>query len=319
MTKPAPPRDAVSVVIPVYNAADRLEKVVPGWGDALARLGREYQIIVVDDGSTDATPAVLEKLSGGRVRHLGVLRHDTRRGFGACLRTALDAVTSPLCCYTSPDYPYTPADLGKLLARIEVRDEILGKQPDLISGCRTGRPVPAVVKWTGRAWRGLWRVLLGLQLQPLPAWQGLRDHVYGAVVGWVFGVPLADVNSTFKLYRTSFLRRVPIQSDGDFVHAELVAKATFLTSIMDEIPLTPAVPTDRAVPSVWGEMWRVFTDPDFGTPPLPTPGEPGSTSPPDAPVTDPTAPPDARGRETPPPPAPPESPPPPGSPVVFAV
>ena len=61
-------------------------------------------------------------------------------------------------------------------------------------------------------------------------------------------MPLADVNSCFKLFRTSFLKRFPIQSDGDFVHTELVAKATFLTSIMDEVALTPkpdAVPSTR--------------------------------------------------------------------------
>jgi hypothetical protein len=148
-------------------------------------------------------------------------------------------------------------------------------------------------------------------MQPLPAWPGLREYLYGSLVGWVFGVPLCDVNSAFKLYRTAFLKRFPIQSDGDFVHAELVAKATFLTSIMDEIPLTPAPPAERGVPSVWREMWRVFTNPDFGTPPQPTPGEPGSTSPPQAPVTSPDAVPDARGREA------PVEPPPSASPVVL--
>lgn len=303
MAKPAPPRDGVSVVIPVHNAADRLEKVVPAWGDALARLGREYEIVVVDDGSTDATPAVLEKLTAGRVKHLRALRHEARGGFGACLKTALPEVKYPLFFYTAPEYPYTPADLGKLLARIEVRDEVLGKQPDVISGCRTGRPMPAALKWLGRGWRLFWRVAVGLHLQPLPAWPGLRERLYGVFVGWVFGVPLADVNSAFKLYRTAFLKRIAIQSDGDFVHSEIVAKATFLTSIMDEIPLTPATATERPVPSVWKEMWRVFNDPDFGAPP-PIPGEPGSPSPPEVPVTGPDAPTDARGREPQPPPAP---------------
>lgn len=303
MAKPAPPRDGVSVVIPLHNAADRLEKVVPAWGDALARTGREYEIVAVDDGSTDASPAVLEKLAAGRVKHLRVFRHEARRGFGACLKTALPEAKNSLFLYTSPDYPYTPADLGKLLARIEVRDEVLGKEPDLISGCRTGRPMPAALKWLGRGWRLFWRAAVGLHLQPLPAWPGLREHLYGVFVGWVFGVPLADVNSAFKLYRTAFLKRIVIQSDGDFVHAELVAKATFLTCIMDELPLTPATAAERPVPSVWKEMWRVFNDPDFGAPP-PIPGEPGSPSPPELPVTGPDAPTDARGREPQPPPAP---------------
>jgi glycosyltransferase involved in cell wall biosynthesis len=291
MAKPPTPRDAVSVVIPVHNAADRLEKVIPAWGDALARLGRAYEIVVVDDGSTDGTPAGLEKLAAGRVKHLRTLRHDTRKGFGACLRTALEQVHTPLFFYTAADYPYTTADLRKLLERIEVRDEILGKQPDLISGCRTGRPAPLVVRWFGKAWRLFWRVTCGMPLEPLPAWPGMREYLYNSLVGWVFGVPLADVNSAFKLYRTAFLRRFPIQSDGDFVHTELVAKATFLTSIMDELPLTapPTEPPDVPRSAVRHEMWRVFTHPDFGTPavapkpPEPPPASPASSSP--APVT----------------------------------
>lgn len=265
MAKPAVPPAPVTVVLPVHNAADRLEKVVPGWADALARLGREYEILAVDDGSTDGTPAVLERLAGGRVKHLRALRHDARRGFGACLRTALAEARHPLFFYTAVDYPYSPADLRKLLDRIEVRDELLGKQPDLINGCRTGRPTPEAVRWGGRLWRGFWRVAAGMQMQPGPAWPGFGGWLYNGFAGWVFGTPLADVNSAYKLYRTAFLKRFPIQSDSDFVHTELAAKATFLTSIVDELPLTPAT-AERPPLAVGRDLWRVFRNPDFGTP-----------------------------------------------------
>lgn len=297
MSKPATPREGVSVVIPVHNGADRLEKVVPMWGDALARFGREYEILVVNDGSTDTTPAVLEKLAGGRVKHLNVLNHDSHKGFGASLRTALEQAKHPLFFYTSLDYPYAPHDLAKLLQRIEVRDAVLGKQPDLVSGCRTGRPTPGPVAAFGKAWRLLWRVTLGLELEPLPAWPGLRGYLYGLFVGCTFNVPLADVNSKFKLFRTAFLKRFPIQSNSDFVHTELVAKATFLTSILDELPLTPAEALEVKPASVWRDFWRVFNNPDFGRPVAPIAGEPGS---PEMPVTLPDAVPDARGPEHPP-------------------
>ena len=273
MTKP---RDPVTVALPVHNAADRVEKVVPGWAEALTRLWREYEILAVDDGSTDGTGAALDRLAGGRVKHLRVLRHDTRRGYGACLRTALAEARHPLFFTTSVEYPYSPADLKKLLDRIEVRDELLGKQPDLISGCRTGRPVPEAVRWGGRAWRLFWRVAAGMTLTPAPAWPGAREYLYNAFAGWVFGSPLADVNSAYKLYRTAFLRRFPIQSDSDFVHTELAAKATFLTSLMDELPLTPAS-AEPARPSFGRDLWRVLKNPDFGIP-APTTTEPAVVS-----------------------------------------
>ncbi len=173
------------------------------------------------------------------VPHARVLKHEKRFGFGACLRTALAEAKYPLFFYTALDYPYTPSDIRPMLERITVRDEILGKQPDLISGCRTGLPTPELVTWTGRVWRLFWRLFAGIPAQDPPPWHGWPAYRYRVRTRWVYGVPLADVNSCFKLFRTAFLKRFPIQSDGDFVHTELVAKATFLTSIMDEIPLTP--------------------------------------------------------------------------------
>jgi glycosyltransferase involved in cell wall biosynthesis len=265
------PRPGVTVVIPAHDAADRLEKMLPAWGAVLAKAKRPYEFLVVDDGSTDRTPAVVEAMVGGRVAHVRGLRHEARKGFGACVRTALAEATQPLLAYVSPDYPYNPHDLHGMLDRIELRDEILHKQADVISGCRTGRRTPDVVLAASWLWRGFWRLFAGMKLEPAEAWPGFRGKAYGAFVGWVFGVPFVDVQSAFKLFRADFLKRFPIQSDGDFVHTELVAKATFLTSIMDEVPLTQPPPDTPAPPRdpFWSELFRVLADPQFTFPPAP--------------------------------------------------
>src|SRR4051812_27624169 len=122
MAKPATPRDGVTVVIPAHNVAAQLEKMLPAWGVLLGNLNRPFQLIVVNDGSTDGTAAALEKL-GPRVAHLRVLTHDTFRGFGACLRTALAETTQPLFLYAGIDAQYTPSDIRPMLERIELRDE----------------------------------------------------------------------------------------------------------------------------------------------------------------------------------------------------
>lgn len=284
MAKTAAPKDGVTVVIPAHNAAAELQRVLPAWGAVLTNLSRPFEILVVDDGSTDNTAAALEDLSK-RVPHLRVLRgggspetgavhyHDTHRGFGACLRTALAEAKYPLFVYAGVDYPYTPTDIKQMLPRIDLRDEILGKQPDLISGARAGQPRPTPVWLVGWAWKLFWRVFAGLPISESLPWYGWAEWWYRVRVAWTFGVPLADANSAFKLYRTAFLKRFPIQSDSAFVHTELVAKATFLTSIMDEIPLTPQ--PHPLPPRAVADDWRtVFSNPIFAFEAPPEPPEP---------------------------------------------
>ena len=128
---------------------------------------------------------------------------------------------------------------------------------------RAGLPRPVLLKWFGGLWKLFWRVFAGLPMLDSPPWYGWSEWWYRTRAGWVFGVPLADVNSAFKLYRTAFLKRFPIQSDGDFVHVELVAKATFLTSIMDEIPLTPKAEPIPQIGSVAADRGKVFRAPEF--------------------------------------------------------
>jgi hypothetical protein len=274
MPKPA---DAVTVVIPVHNSAQRLEAIVPAWGVALEKTGRPFEILIVDDGSTDTTAEIAAKLTT-RVRHTRLLKQESQKGYGASLRTALAETKTPLFFYTAVDYPYAPADIGKLLERIDLRDEILHKQPDLISGCRTGLPTPKTVFWIGGAWKLFWRVFAGLPISESLPWHGWGEFWYATRVHWLYAIPLIDVNSCFKLFRTEFLKRFPIQSDGDFVHTELVAKATFLTSIMDEVPLTPKPDPLPSLGPLGVDQRRVFRRPEFAFPPPPPP--PGVPAPP---------------------------------------
>jgi hypothetical protein len=168
-------------------------------------------------------------------------------GYGVAIRTGLESARHPLVLLTSADYPYTPADLDKLLERIgtanELPDPITGewrmKLPDLVVGCRTGRPVPQPLKFLGAVYRAFCRVVLGMPLDPLPGWYGFGEHLRAWWAWVVYGVPTTDPHCGLKLFRRSFLGRFPIQCDGDLVHIELVAKATFLTCLMDELPLTP--------------------------------------------------------------------------------
>jgi glycosyltransferase involved in cell wall biosynthesis len=270
MPEPAAEPEPLSVVIPVHNAAATLDKAAGVWLDALDKLGRDFELIVVDDGSTDGTAEKAEQIAARRPQ-VRLLRHESRKGFGAGLRTALAEARRPLLFYTALDYPYTPSDLGKLLDRIGREEDVNGRlfRVLVVNGCRTGRPVPAFWRAVGWVYRQFMRFALGNLVEPVPSWLGFREHLRGWVAWLMFGNPMEDVGSAFKLFQREVFDRFPIQSDGDFVHTELIAKATFTTCMMDEVLLTPnaaAVP-----PSWWREFWKIVRNAKFTPPPPPLP------------------------------------------------
>jgi len=267
---PLPPiaDQPISVVLLGRNEEAHLEAVVAEWSALLDGLKRDYEILLVDDGSSDRTGAIAEALAALWPR-LRLLRHPQPRGPGAALRTALAAATKPLLFYTTADRQYQPADLKRLLAEID--------KVHLISGYRVWQPVPAVLRGLGAAWRLGSRVVLGVTLEPLPGWLGWREHLYRLFCRVVFALRLQDMNCAYRLCRREIFARIPIQSDGDFVHTEVLAKANFLGCYMnDEVPLAYRPRRGAVRERMWPDAYRVFSRPDFGPPLLPAAVEEGT-------------------------------------------
>jgi glycosyltransferase involved in cell wall biosynthesis len=278
MPDPAAVPEPLSVVIPVHNATPVLDKAISVWLDALGKLDREFELIVVDDGSTDGTAEKAEQIASRRPQ-VRLLRHESRQSFGASIRTALADTRHPLIFYTALDYPYTPSDLGKLLERIGREEDVNGRlfRILLVNGCRTGRPVPRFWRAVGWVYRAFMRFALGNPVAPVPSWLGFREHLRGWTAWLMFGNPLEDVGSAFKLVHRDLLDRFPIQSNGDFVHTELIAKATFTTCMMDEVQLTPnPAPIPR---TEWGEFWKLVRNAKFTPPSQPAPSTPEPAAP----------------------------------------
>jgi len=261
-------REFVTVILPVPPGTAHVAAAVARWVSGLNTVGHSWELLVIDDGAALDAGAMQGK------KNVRVLRHDAPRGFGASLRTGLAAATHDLIAYSSLDYPYQPADLKMLLDRIalasEMEDpdtgEIVMRTPDLVSGCRTGVPVPGAWAALGTAYRWFGRLALGLPLSKLPGWYGFGEHLRAWRAWAVYGVPFDDPNSAFKLFRKSVVDRFPIQSDGDFVHVELAAKLTFRNGILDELPLSPnSTPIPKAT---WdrADRKRVFGSPKFWQP-----------------------------------------------------
>ncbi len=218
--------------------------------------------MLVDDGSTDRTAALAEELATS-LAALKVLRHETRRGTGAMLRTGLAAARLPLVAYAPCDPVYEPAALTKFLAEID--------RVHILSGFRAGERVPWPWRLAGIFWRLVARIIFGHAPLRLPGWLGWRGHLASVLVRVCFGVRQRDVACPFRLLRREILARAPIQSDGDFAHVELLAKVNFASCLLgEEVPLPVKAPAARR-PRGWlrqvlRDAHRVFTRPDFGPP-----------------------------------------------------
>jgi glycosyltransferase involved in cell wall biosynthesis len=252
----------LSVILLARDNAAILPQLLDDWFTTLNGLNRPFEILLVDDGSQDGTAELTPSLS---TRHpaLKILRHDQPQGDGAALRTALPAATQPLLFYTICDPGYRSSWLPRLLAEID--------KVHLVSGYRTGRPVPRWLRRVGSLWRLGWWILFSYAPEPLPGWLGWRNHLLRLAARVLFGIRSQDVQCPFRLMRRAIFGRIPIQSKGAFVHVEILAKVNFLGCYVgEEVPLgdwqkpTPLTPRPGTKWEMWRDASRVFNKPRFG-------------------------------------------------------
>ena len=197
-----------------------------------------------------------------------MLRHDAPRGVGAALRTALGAAKAPLFFYTLCDPRYRPDDLPRLFQTID--------PVHLVSGYRAGRPAPLTWRVLGAIVRVFCRVVFSAAPPPLPGWLGFKGHAARLLARVLFGVRNRDVLCPYRLMRRDIFGRIPLQSDGPFVHVEILAKANFIGCILaEDVPLgDPGRPVkaearDGPGDHFWKDCRRLLDRPDFGPAVLP--------------------------------------------------
>jgi glycosyltransferase involved in cell wall biosynthesis len=259
--------EPVSAILLADNDGAHLEAVVASWVSFFNGLDREYEIILVDDGSTDETIKQLSAITDrhGRVK---VIRQESRQGEGAALKRGLAVARHPLLFYTVCDPAYQPGDFKRLLADID--------KVHLISGYRGGHPVPAIARFVGSAFALLCHIMLSAAEPPLPGWLGWTRHLGRLLVRIFFAVRNRDVGCPYRLIRREIFDRMPIQSKGTFAHAEILAKANFVGCLLgEEVVLGDRqrpIPLDRRgdpASRVFAEGFRLLQNPKFVAPAAP--------------------------------------------------
>jgi glycosyltransferase involved in cell wall biosynthesis len=181
---------SLSLVLPAYNEEANLETALGSAVDVASSLVQDFEVIVVDDGSTDGSASLLRHLQA-KHDHLRVLTHRTNQGYGGALRSGLAAATGSLVFFTDSDNQFDVRELKDFVALID--------RVDMVTGFRISRQDPLVRRSV--------------------AW------CYNRLVGLLFRLHVRDVNCAFKLMRRELIDQVALECDDSFISAELIARA----------------------------------------------------------------------------------------------
>ncbi len=242
MITATPPRvPALSYFFPAHDEEANLEALVDEALAALPEIAERFEIVAVDDGSRDATPAIADRLAAAHTAVVRAVHHPTNLGYGAALRSGFRAARFDLVCFTDGDRQFRVADLARLTSRLAEPDA-----PDVVVGYRLRRADPPIRALYARLYR-------------------LANRIW-------FGVRVRDIDCACKLFRRAALEGVRVESGGAFFSAELLVKLRAADRTMAEVgvphyPRTAGSPTGakpsvvwRAVKDFWGLRLRMWAN-----------------------------------------------------------
>ena len=194
----------VSFLIPAYNEQATIGEVL----ERIDALRLDAQIVVVDDGSTDATAAIVESFADGRA-DVELLRQPNR-GKGAAVRLALTRITKEIAVIQDADMEYDPADVVALIGPIErgVADVVYGSR---LSG---GAPQRAYLFWH----------LIG-------------NRFLSLLTGVLFNTTLSDMETGYKAFRADVLRSLDLREDDFAIEPEITGEVCRRKLRVYEMPI----------------------------------------------------------------------------------
>ena len=187
------PRWRVSLVMPAFNEEAGIIKAVTEAHEALTDLDYRFEIIVVDDGSSDRTPHLVEELSI-TCPSVRLIQHPLNRGYGAALRTGFENARFESVAFTDADGQFFLEDLDRLMP--------LTREHAIVVGFRENRQDP----WRRRFF----------------SWG------YNRLVRFLLGTQVRDCDCALKVFHRDVLSALMPESQGFFVNAEMLCKANRL-------------------------------------------------------------------------------------------
>jgi uncharacterized protein (TIRG00374 family) len=206
---------SLTVFFPCYNEEENVEKQTLDVDRVIGEIVEDYEVVIVDDGSTDRTGEIAERLAREHP-HVRVIRHPRNLGYGTALRTGFTGAKKDLILYTDGDCQFDIRDVRKLLP-------LMREGVDMVVGYRENRRDKPLRKFVSR--------------------------VYNFIIRMVFGLKVRDIDCAFKLFRKPVFDRVEIRSERFLVDTEILVKAKRAGLTIVETPVTH-LPRTRGKSSV---------------------------------------------------------------------
>lgn len=215
---------SLSIFFPCYNEAANVGTMIDQAVQIGTEYGIDYEVVVVDDGSSDTSAEIVEELAK-RNPHVRLVRHSKNMGYGAALKTGLKNVNKDLVFLIDGDNQFRLSEIDKLFSKID--------SCDVVAGYRINRQDKAHRRLNGFLWTKLTKLL--------------------------FGLPVRDVDCAFKLFRKRALQGLELKSDHLLIHAEILTRIKKKGFKIEEIGVThyPRA-SGKATATGLGRIFKTF-------------------------------------------------------------
>jgi len=199
-----------SILIPVYNERYTVAELIRRVLDSPLPGGLERELVIVDDGSTDGTREILERLAA---EHPEIVYHphEQNTGKGGAIRTAIRLASGDFCIFQDADLEYDPRDYAQIL------EPLLAGEADVVYGSR---------------------FLSRERRRVLSFWHSQGNRILTAMSNMLTDLSLTDMETCYKAFRTELLKTIPVRSNDFGLEPELTAKVAKRGFRVYEVPIS---------------------------------------------------------------------------------
>jgi glycosyltransferase involved in cell wall biosynthesis len=216
------------VGVPCYNEAGNLEKVTENVVKKLSEIFDDFEVILVDDGSSDDTGKIADKLAE-MYPQVRVVHHEVNRGYGGAVKSGYYAARKELVCLYPGDGQF---DISEITRMLPIMDKA-----DIAATYRIDRRDPFHRK--------------------------VNQFLYNKAIWFLFGIPLRDIDCGFKLMKSKIFKTIELETTGALIDAEFYFKCkrkgfTYIEAGVTHLPRTEGASTGAKIGVIFHAIYEII-------------------------------------------------------------